>query len=147
VDGLIIAVADIGFKLGVEDCCSIEGGRLEVEEPHGELDCPRTSKFGGEEGRLVVERCLAGVTVPDEAFEDSEASEALVDRGMSGSEYPGSTSLMVEVLALPCCSGRTGNLEEILSSSLIVRSLRAGVDGEKVVCEKREDRDGEIESL
>jgi hypothetical protein len=147
VEGLIISAADIGSELAVVDWFSIDGGRLEVDEPHGELECPKTSKFGGEEGRLVIEGCLAGVTVPDEAVEDREASEVFADRGMRGSEIPGSTSLIVDVLALPCCSGRAGNLDEILSSSLIARSLRAGVDGEQVVCEKRDDRDGEIDSL
>jgi hypothetical protein len=81
--------------------------------------------------------------VPDEVEEDREAFEIFGTSGPSVSGFDGSTSLIVEVLALPWSSGRAGNL----GSSLIVRLVRVGVDGEVVVCEKRDDRDGEIEDL
>lgn len=57
--------------------------------------------MGGDEGKSPVERrglSLTDTTVPDEAEDDNEASENFSD---SGSSFAESTSLIVEVLALP----------------------------------------------
>ena len=83
----------------------------------------------------------------DEVEEMREVLDRFERSGISASDFDGSTSRIVEVLSLPRFSGRAGNFNDSFSSSLILRPVRVGVDGEDVVCEKRDDRDGEIECL
>lgn len=66
-----------------------------------------------------------------------EAVSGLCEIGSSGS-----TNLIVEE-----SSGRAGNLVSSVSSSLIARLVRVGVDGFELVCDSLEDRDPEIEYL
>jgi hypothetical protein len=87
--------------------------------------------------------------LPEDIEETREAFERFNGNGVRVSGLDGSTSRIVEVLSLPRFSGRAGNFTESFSSSLILKPVRVGVEGEgeEVVCEKRDDRDGEIECL
>jgi hypothetical protein len=85
--------------------------------------------------------------LPEEVDEMREVLDRFERSGISASDFDGSTSRIVDVLSLPRFSGRAGNFKDSFSSSLILRPVRVGVDGEDVACEKRDDRDGEIECL